>query len=1625
MNRSVRNLGLPALCIGAFLLTVGAARGAQACDLTSASWGNRDDDLDGFCNNVDLCPYDKDTINDGKSCPAAQAVAVPWIPSSTSAPHSTYAGATITLMGIGRNGVTQYKWDYGDATGNTGWIAVNTADPTAVYRLTATHAYNGDTGHLYIATLYAGDGPLGSPVHQTTSAFYVQIQAQALNPASPPSDAASTDVLANMAIDRALWYLHNTIVRGQYGDGPNGYAQPYGYINDSLAATCVALDAFQLHGSNMLIKRGDDPYQEDTQRLLNYVLVQAQQVGVGAKGIPTGTVYANYNLSPNDGIGIRFGGDDTYTNGICGVAVGSGLTGGFVAMTGPGDVYNFRTDAIMQRVVDWFAQYQHAGNDWARGGWWYSSGSNGADGSTNQWPILAMTAAKSINVDPPAFVKQETPYFIANSEHTAADTNNGGWGYTNGNTGDYLNVAKTAAGMLEHYFVGDTQNQIDVQRGMGFMYRHWSDCGDGTDCGWGAHLGHTYAMYGAMKSMRVPGIARIKEFNYSTGQQTGNSFDWYYTPAGQAQTGLATYLIPRQAANGTWTDPAYNAVNTNQTTAWDTLILTKGVTNIPPTASICNCNSSWDKGQPVTFDGTCSLDASPRQSIAKYEWDFNYNGSTFNTTIVSGYPTSQGIIVNQNGYSYYTQDHNGNPLAGVTPPVVALRVTDTTTAAAGGPLTSLAKCNVNIKPPPHCPNITTGSPAGGGPYLASVNQAFSVDASASFDVDQDPITFAWDFHNNGLFNDATGAKASYTFALPGTYVIGVAGTDHPEGNAVPYNPCTGGCSPPYMQPNGDCTVKQYTTVQVGAHTPIARTTGPYTSIPNNTITLDASPSSDPDNLPLTYAWDLTGGGAFTAGAKTQTFTVGNVAVGTSYTVCVEVNNGAQTSKPACTSVSVIAKQVAPICNIISPQVVAVCTGGAQKIQIDGSQSYDINGDAITYKWTTANCPATFDNATASVVNLAFNTAFEGCSLPCTATLTVNNGYYTSSCNANIDIVDTAAPKYTTAPSNLVLECGPTTTSDVNAWLAGPAAADNCAPAGSAVAMSNDFKSGTGCGGVGSAAPTQAGNSVNVTWSAQDVCSSSATSIGQKSATVTVRDTTAPVMSLPAPIAMEATAASTPVTWTATATDFVTANPAVICSPVSGSTFPLGVTTVNCSSTDGAGNKAVGSFTVTIKDSTPPTLAVPAPISLEATSASGAIATYAVSATDLVDGATAVTCAPASGSTFPIGVTTVSCSSTDAHANTGTKTFTVTVKDTTPPVVTVPQNMVAEATGPAGATVTFASTAQDIVDGATAVTCAPASGSTFALGITTVTCTSTDAHSNTGTNSFTVKVQDTTAPTFAGAAVTSGLTEEATSGAGMTLASYGVTASDIVDGATAVVCAPALPNTFPLGKTAVNCTSTDKAGNVAPLAFTVTVIDTTPPALTCPTPATIPANGPGGAENLNANEPTSNALKAFFAQAKAVDLVDPNPSLTNNAPWLFPSGQATTVTFTSTDAHQNTSTCTTTVTVTYENEPNPALTCPANISLANGGSEIDWTAAFRRPVKVDLQVTAGSPAAGALALAELASGAAQLTKTATAVGSYSVRIRATDEVSGLAVECNRFIATQAAAAGVPVLGAALP
>jgi Calx-beta domain/HYR domain len=188
-------------------------------------------------------------------------------------------------------------------------------------------------------------------------------------------------------------------------------------------------------------------------------------------------------------------------------------------------------------------------------------------------------------------------------------------------------------------------------------------------------------------------------------------------------------------------------------------------------------------------------------------------------------------------------------------------------------------------------------------------------------------------------------------------------------------------------------------------------------------------------------------------------------------------------------------------------------------------------------------------------------------------------------------------------------------------------------------------------------------------------------------------------------------------------------------------------------TDAAGNANAAS---TSTDNSVQFVVVPGPLTLNLPpnqtanndpGQAGAIVSYpTVTATGGVQ-PVFVDCAPISGSFFPLGATTVSCTATDSEGlNQDTivfGTFTVTVVDNEAPLIADNPDLTRETVANAPVVVTFnLPAASDNSGVAPAVLCAPASGSTFGVGTSTVTCTATDGAGNSASSSFTVTVTST-------------------------------------------------------------------------------------------------------------------------------------------------------------------------------------------------------------------------------------------------------------------------------------------
>ena len=112
--------------------------------------------------------------------------------------------------------------------------------------------------------------------------------------------------------------------------------------------------------------------------------------------------------------------------------------------------------------------------------------------------------------------------------------------------------------------------------------------------------------------------------------------------------------------------------------------------------------------------------------------------------------------------------------------------------------------------------------------------------------------------------------------------------------------------------------------------------------------------------------------------------------------------------------------------------------------------------------------------------------------------------------------------------------------------------------------------------------------------------------------------------------------------------------------------------------------------------------------------------------------------------------------------------------------------------------------------------------------------------------------------------------------------------------------------FDEGTTVVTLTVSDGI-QTATDTVSITVVDTTPPVITCPQDVTVECTGNCG---IQKSDPQ---LTAFFAGASATDVCDATPTITDDAPSFIPLG-TTTVTFTATDDDLNAAKCTATIKV---------------------------------------------------------------------------------------------------------------
>jgi len=465
----------------------------------------------------------------------------------------------------------------------------------------------------------------------------------------------------------------------------------------------------------------------------------------------------------------------------------------------------------------------------------------------------------------------------------------------------------------------------------------------------------------------------------------------------------------------------------------------------------------------------------------------------------------------------------------------------------------------------------------------------------------------------------------------------------------------------------------------------------------------------------------------------------------------------------------------------------------------------------SYAWTVTGNGSISGPANQSTVKVIAGSV---CGASYTLALTISTNVCTTSCSTEVAVVDSGAPVLT-VPVDLVLDCPAATTTNATGVAT---ATDGCSRA----TVTYSDSETPGCG---------ATRIIARTWTATDECGNSVSQVQS----ITVRDITPPVISCPASRTLEYPADTSPAnTGTATASD--TCGSAIV-------TFSDVITT-NCgntyvitrtwTATDECNNSSSCTQSITVSDTTAPVITCPADATLEYPAVTTTDATGVATATD-AGGEVAITYADTTtancGDTYTISRL---WTATDQCNNSSSCTQTITVRDTTPPVITCPADVTLEYPAVTATNATGVATA---TDASSSITITYVDSVTNGCGVSEVITrrwTAADACGNSSSCTQTITVRDTTAPVIT---CPGNLTLDcpATTTTNATGVATATDASGSVSISYADTITPGCGGTYVITR---RWTATDSCANSSSCTQTITVRDITPPVITCPANVTL-------------------------------------------------------------------------------------------------------------------------------------------------------------------------------------------
>ncbi|HEY7115220.1 MAG TPA: PKD domain-containing protein [Tepidisphaeraceae bacterium] len=288
----------------------------------------------------------------------------------------------------------------------------------------------------------------------------------------------------------------------------------------------------------------------------------------------------------------------------------------------------------------------------------------------------------------------------------------------------------------------------------------------------------------------------------------------------------------------------------------------------PNTAPVADPGGPYqgDDVHPIALSGSASYDLDG--SIVSYEWDFNYDGSSFDVDATG-------------------QDVSFVGVDGPATRTVALRVTDNNGA------TSIVMTTVEVQ------NVAPVANAG-GPYVTNASTSLSLSGDGSSDADGSVVLYEWDFNYDGSSFDvnAQGSHVAWPSSMaPGVYTVGLRVTD-----------------------NDGATHVSTATVTVNNQAPVASAGGPRVITEGDALTLSGQDSHDPDGSIVSYEWDLDyDGSSFNTDATGLSVSFPKLDGPAFRTVALRVTDNGGATSIVTTTVTV--NNAKPVASVSGPDVV--------------------------------------------------------------------------------------------------------------------------------------------------------------------------------------------------------------------------------------------------------------------------------------------------------------------------------------------------------------------------------------------------------------------------------------------------------------------------------------------------------------------------------------------------------------------------------------------------------------------------------------------------------------------------------------------------------------------------------